>query len=108
MQHQAICKFPSKEFYDERLKTDICVKRRGDVLKLGRFWPQGESCPMVFCQVVGEEDDGHVGLKGRAKVDSQSKFNKREAEKIVSIYSLRKCFTVTPDNVIALFEAEVG
>ena len=62
---------------------------------------------MVFCQVVGEEEDGHIGLKGRAKVDSQSKFNKREAEKIVSMSSLRKFSMVTQDNVIALFEAKV-
>lgn len=81
MQHEAICEFPSKEFYEGRLQTDVSVMRRGDVLKLNTFWPQGERCPMVFCQVAGEEDGGHIG---RSKVDSQSKFNKTEAEKIVS------------------------
>ena len=81
MQHPAICDFPSHEFYEGRLKTDGSVIRRGDVLKLKRFWPQGERYPMVFCQVVGEEDDGY---SRRSKVDSQSKFNKTEAERIVS------------------------
>ena len=83
MQHPAICDFPSHEFYEGKLKTDSSVKRRGDVLNLKRFWPQGERYPMVFCQVVGEEDDGY---SGRPKVDTQSKFNKTEAEKIVSKY----------------------
>ena len=39
---------------------------------------------MVFCQVEGEEESGHIGGRVSAKVDSQSKFNQKEAEKIVS------------------------
>lgn len=41
---------------------------------------------MVFCQVEGEEDSGHIGSGGGgANVEPTSKFNRREARKIVSI-----------------------
>ena len=66
------------------LKTDSSVLRRRSGLRLGGFWPRGEDCPMVFCQVEGEEESGHIGSRQSAKVDSQSKFNPTEAGKIVS------------------------
>ena len=84
MQHPAICEFPSQAFYEGKLKTDASVVRRHSGLHLGGFWPRGEDCPMVFCQVEGEEESGHIGSRQSAKVDSQSKFNPTEATKIVS------------------------
>ena len=84
LQHPAICEFPSRAFYEGKLKTDKSVERRHSGLHLNSFWPRGEQKPMVFCQVEGEEDSGYLGLKGRTKVESQSKFNQKEAKKIVS------------------------
>ena len=84
LQHRAICEFPSKVFYDRQLKTDESVDRRRSGLDLAGFWPRGEQLPIVFCQVEGEENTGHIGSRGNSKVDSQSKFNQREATKIVS------------------------
>lgn len=81
MQHPRICEFPSKTFYGGKLKTDESVVRRRNRLNLGNFWPQGEEYPMVFCQVVGEEGNGHIGS---TRVEAQSKFNCIEAKKIVS------------------------
>ena len=84
LQHTEICKFPSNEFYENHLITDESISRRRSGLNLTHFWPRGEEWPIVFCQVVGEEESGHTGSKGSAKVDSQSKYNPTEAEKIVS------------------------
>ena len=84
LQHPAICEFPSRIFYEGRLKTDKSVERRYSGLHLNSFWPRGEEKPMVFCQVEGEENSGYLGPKGRTKVESQSKFNQKEAKKIVS------------------------
>ena len=83
LQHPMICEFPSQAFYRGRLKTDPSVERRAG-LDLKGFWPQGERLPMVFCQMEGEEDSGHIGSGGGANVESKSKFNKDEAKKIVS------------------------
>ena len=86
LQHSAICEFPSKVFYNGRLKTDSLVGRRRCDLDLAHFWPRyrGEEWPIVFCQVEGEEETGHIGSRGNSKVDSKSKFNMTEAKKIVS------------------------
>ena len=80
LQHPAICEFPSKAFYNGRLKTDPSVMRRQSGLNLTHFWPKRDS-PIVFCQVEGEEETGHIGSRGSS---SQSKFNMTEAKKIVS------------------------
>ena len=83
-QHPEICDFPSRAFYEGKLQTDPSVMRRRSGFNLAGFWPQGEGCPIVFCQVEGEEETGYIGSKGNNKVDSQSKFNTTEAKKIVS------------------------
>ena len=84
LQHPAICDFPSKQFYDNQLKTDSSVTRRRVAWNLANFWPRGKEWPIVFCQVEGVEETGHIGSRGNSKVDSQSKFNVTEAKKIVS------------------------
>ena len=50
---------------------------------LEKFWPNGPNCPIAFCDVEGEEEDG----SSHEKVHQDSKSNKREAEKIVSLAS---------------------
>ena len=53
---------------------------------LRRFWPQGEDKPFVFVNVVGTEGGEHTGQRGKTKVGLESKFNRDEARKIVSLY----------------------
>ena len=99
LQHPAICKFSSTEFYGNRLITDESISRRHSGLNLKHFWPRGEEWPIVFCQVEGEEESGHTGSKRSAKVDSQSKYNPTEAEKIVSkpkVLPLLPCSRMCP------------
>ena len=39
---------------------------------------------MVFCDIVGKEEEVHTGMKDTAKVGLGSKYNPAEARKIVS------------------------
>ena len=41
--------------------------------------------PLVFVDLVGREGGEHTGQRGKTKVGLESKFNKDEARKIVSI-----------------------
>ena len=50
-----------------------------------RFWPQGEKLPIVFCNVVGREEESSGAEIDKEKIDPHSKCNKQEAEKVVSI-----------------------
>ena len=77
-QHEAICEFPSKEFYDEKLKTDSSVAQQFYALE--GFWPNGPNCPIAFCDVEGKEVDG----SSHHKVYQETMSNRIEAEKIVS------------------------
>ena len=85
MQHLAICRFPSREFYNEKLKTDseVAKKREKEVTSLKEFWPQ-KGIPLVFCDIIGSEGV-HIGQKGKARVGIESKYNEKEARKIVSV-----------------------
>ena len=49
------------------------------------FWPQGEKLPIVFCNVVGLEEESSGAEIDKKKIDPHSKHNKQEAEKVVSI-----------------------
>ena len=73
-QHEEICKFPSKHFYDGRLETHLSVKRRICPETKLKFWPRGPQMPIMFCNIVGKE----------VQVGS-SKSNPEEAEKAVSL-----------------------
>ena len=55
---------------------------------LSQFWPQGKHKPFVFCDVVGQEGESHTGQKGMARVGLESKYNEKEAKKIVRILIL--------------------
>ena len=66
------------------METDDSVKRRTNPeSKLKGFWPQGEECPIMFVDVVGEEGQHLTGSKG-ASIGVDSKFNEEEAKKVVS------------------------
>lgn len=82
-----MCKFPSKEFYQNNLKTDgSVIPRRRHIREahIHNFWPQGEGKPFVFVNIVGKEGGEHTGQRGKAKVGLESKFNVDEAMKIVN------------------------
>ena len=49
------------------------------------FWPQGKKLPIVFCNVVGQEEESSGSEINKEKIDPHSKYNKLEAEKVVSI-----------------------
>eukprot|EP00057_Strongylocentrotus_purpuratus_P033405 XP_791308.3 PREDICTED: helicase with zinc finger domain 2 [Strongylocentrotus purpuratus] len=53
--HESICSFPSETFYEDKLQTDLSVKRRSpDPLRA--IWPNKGLTPMVFCHVYGKEE----------------------------------------------------
>ncbi len=82
-QHKAICAFPSKEFYDDGLKTAPSVKNRPDNKNLENFWPRGNEYPIMFVDVVGEEGKNIENSKREAKVGVDSKYNEKEAKLVV-------------------------
>ena len=50
-----------------------------------QFWPKGERLPILFCNVVGREEELSGVETDKEKIDPHSKCNKQEAEKVVSI-----------------------
>ena len=87
LQHEAICEFPSCQFYDGDLVADKSLKTRSVPGKsMDQFWPRGKNWPIVFCNVVGEEKEtkDYKSMEG-ARVDSHSKHNHTEADKAVSV-----------------------
>ena len=83
LQHEAICDFPSRHFYDGKLETDNSVKSRarGPV----DWWPahklQTGDRPVVFCHVEGKEESTFFKT---ATSSEQSKSNAKEVDKAVS------------------------
>ncbi|KAL9956676.1 hypothetical protein ACROYT_G038193 [Oculina patagonica] len=78
-----ICKFPSKYFYETKLKTDRSVPTWDP--RLPSFWPAsrlGKNVPMAFCHVEGEEDSSAIKT---AKSNEQSKANEKEVKKVVHV-----------------------
>ena len=80
-----MCEFPSREFYDGKLRTSrTVVQRYSTKLEcLKNFWPTRQK-QFVFCNVVGSEDEHHTSQDGAAAVGVESKRNNKEAKKIVS------------------------
>lgn len=54
---------------------------------MDEFWPgpKNSKCPIAFCNVVGKEGDLETGgsAAGGKKVGTGSKFNTKEADKVV-------------------------
>ena len=62
----------------------MSVKRRRPLRdSLLTFWPKREY-PVMFCNIVGKEEDMRDGKKHKGSVDIHSKSNLQEAEKAVS------------------------
>ena len=55
--------------------------------KLKKFWPNGNSlAPFVFCDVVGKEEITDTEYIDRTRVGQESKFNNKEANKLVRLH----------------------
>ena len=94
-QHEEICAFPSKHFYGDRLKTANSVKEREERGRMSnkfvKFWPSDTATdyvPLVFCNVVGKEEElvvtSHEG-------NERSKSNVEEKDKVVSVKKQNNC-----------------
>ena len=78
-QHQAIQEFPSEQFYENKLETQLSFQREPSDLQV---WPGGVSCPIAFCHIEGKEV---MTLPvTTAEGSEQSKSNMEEVQVIVS------------------------
>ena len=85
LQHEKICEFPSKHFYNDELETDSSViTRTNPETRIKGFWPKGSEVPIVFVDVAGEEDEYRRSEDQDVKVGTESKSNAEEAKKVVS------------------------
>jgi len=80
LQNPKICEFPSRHFYDRKLKTDEGWLDREDHSLT--IWPN-VYFPMVFCHVEGTEETQVVST---AEGNEQSKRNKEESDHVVRIF----------------------
>ena len=94
-QHEAICAFPSKEFYNDELKTDQSVVKRRD-RSLEKFWPRGNQLPIMFVDVVGTEGQDMGSNKSETKVGVESKYNMEEVQLMVGSVIHIYCKRVMP------------
>ena len=90
MQHEAICDFPSEEFYEGKLITDESVKRRPSNGAMEDFWPRGNEFPIMFVDVVGDEEIGNAETS-ETKVGEDSKCNAKEAKLVVCKLAIIMC-----------------
>ncbi len=85
IQHPGICEGPSQIFYDGDLCTDESVEGRSPLGTLNNFFGRQGRYPIRFYDVIGNEDSGLRDQQvHKASVDAHSKFNAKEATKIVS------------------------
>lgn len=105
--HEDICEFPSRQFYEGKLRTAVSVRaremNRQDVSKkVINFWPNHtakEYVPLAFCNVVGEEEELVVTTD---EGNERSKSNKKEKEKVVEVIKKLIGYGVTKDQIIVL------
>ena len=75
---------------------------------LRKFWPnQDPTIPFVFCDVIGTEEVTDTEFINKVRVGQESKYNPKEADKIVRIISMnyayhRSCFTFQVEIVKVL------
>jgi len=83
-QHEAICEFTSRQFYEGRLRCAVnCHPYQLKESELpANVWPGGAQCPVVFCDVVDTETTQHVMTDDASE---QSKSNVLEAKYAVIV-----------------------
>ncbi|XP_074066579.1 3'-5' exoribonuclease HELZ2 isoform X2 [Macrotis lagotis] len=102
--HKEICKFPSKEFYDNKLKTSIELRRKPSVFS----HQEQESCPIIFGYVQGEEKSLLVSTD---EGNENSRANHDEVEQVVRITKqLTLDRTIKPKDIAILspYNAQVS
>lgn len=99
--HKDICEFPSKHFYSSQLKTADSVNKREEAARVSRdflkFWPSHSKTgyvPLVFCNVVGNEEELVVTTQ---EGHEKSKSNVKEKDKVVEV--LNKLLAFGKDGV---------
>ncbi|XP_078692797.1 3'-5' exoribonuclease HELZ2-like [Branchiostoma floridae x Branchiostoma belcheri] len=98
--HEAICSFPSREFYENKLRTHQSVTARPRHPTLDGLWPGGAGRPTAFCHVVGREE---VQTVATAEGNQMSRSNDMEADMAVKMaISLVREHKIQPENVILL------
>lgn len=82
-QHKAICEFPSRWFYDGKLQCAVNCNRYQTAPSMlpRRLWRGGQTCPILFCHVEGQEETQYVMTD---EASDNSKSNQKEAEQAVS------------------------
>ncbi|KAG8567173.1 hypothetical protein GDO81_013523 [Engystomops pustulosus] len=100
--HSDICKFPSDEFYNGRLRTSPSLK-----LQPSLFYYQRYSCPLLFGKVEGQEQSLVVTSE---EGNSNSKANIIEAEQAVRLAKLLVSRSVEPKDIAILtpYNAQVA
>uniref|UniRef100_A0A7N4PXB7 Helicase with zinc finger 2 n=1 Tax=Sarcophilus harrisii TaxID=9305 RepID=A0A7N4PXB7_SARHA len=102
--HKDICKFPSKEFYDNKLKTSMELRRTPSVFS----HQDQESCPIIFGYVQGEEKSLVVSTD---EGNENSKANQDEVEQVIRIAKqLTLDRTIKPKDIAILspYNAQVS
>ncbi|CAH1274458.1 HELZ2 [Branchiostoma lanceolatum] len=98
--HEAICSFPSRMFYENKLRTHQSVTARPRYPTLDRLWPGGVNRPTAFCHVVGREE---VQTVATAEGNQMSRSNETEADMAVKMaISLVREHNIQPENIILL------
>ena len=71
-------------FYNSMLEPHFSIKMRPIVKALQDLWPAGLSWPIVFCDMVGEEEETPEMFEGQEYIKAaHSKCNHEEAKKAV-------------------------
>ena len=89
-----IFKFPAREFYEKHrnIYTNKNTKKEMEVKAkktLKTFWPnQDPTMPFVFCDVIGTEEVTDAEFIDKIRVGQESKYNPKEADKIVRISNI--------------------
>ncbi|CAH1274496.1 HELZ2 [Branchiostoma lanceolatum] len=98
--HEAICSFPSRTFYENKLRTHQSVTARPRHPTLDGLWPGGANRPTAFCHVVGREE---VQTVATAEGNQMSRSNEMEADMAVKMaISLVREHNIQPDDIIIL------
>ncbi|XP_078092612.1 3'-5' exoribonuclease HELZ2 [Mustelus asterias] len=92
--HQEICEFPSKRFYDGKLKTDPLISRHPVFCHRGK-----RICPVIFGHVLGNEICLMVSTE---EGNENSRANRLEAEKAVNIVKQLTFAKIKPEEIAIL------
>ncbi|XP_019641872.1 PREDICTED: helicase with zinc finger domain 2-like [Branchiostoma belcheri] len=97
--HEAICSFPSRMFYANKLNTDPSVTTRS-AHAVDRLWPGGQNRPLAFCHVVGREE---VQTTRTPEGSQMSRSNAKEADMAVKMaICLVMEHNIRPEDVMLL------